>query len=284
MHLQVNPNNLAAAPLNQEFGNATPGPINKLSMELLVEIFSYLKANEAEEGFKVNQAWRKLAEDPFLLKNFIFNELVFGPEKWAEKYVEVDAKEASSALPADMFDILNGPCEAFPGKKVWQTHMLVWIPGSINGRPLTLNSLGELAKKYFPNLLTGYSGILDGIVKEYADKPYDSSRWVLMTKDVLLGSRNKIYVVQQAIVANLAKRTGIPYEVPKVLEAAVCIYAQYFSSRKRLFSFRPWKLTFLRCYEHQIIAGNFKQEGIEVSLFDDDTVSESVGIAALRKY
>jgi hypothetical protein len=69
--------------------------------------------------------------------------------------------------------------------------------------PLTLKTLGELARKYFPNTEndTGYRVIWENIVDQHGDTPIDKSCWVLMTKELLEGSRGKDFATQQAMVA-----------------------------------------------------------------------------------
>ena len=57
-----------------------------------------------------------------------------------------------------------------------------------------------------------------------------------MTRDVLEGSRNESYQDQCALVANHAKRTGLGYEVPGALEAAVVMLLHHVRSGERLYS------------------------------------------------
>ena len=80
--------------------------------------------------------------------------------------------------------------------------MLVRLP-----KGFTLNTLGMLAKKYFPQNPDGYGYIWERILKEHGDRSIDKSTWLLMTKDVLPGSRNKSYGEQQNIVAELAEKS-----------------------------------------------------------------------------
>ena len=93
-----------------------------------------------------------------------------------------------------------------------------------------------------------------------------------MTKDVLPGSRNRTYAEQQTIVATLATQSHAAYEVPSILEAVACIFAQYFRSSligsngppTRLFSDNPW--TYTRCKEnvdgYQVVVGGFAPAGL----------------------
>ena len=106
-----------------------------------------------------------------------------------------------------------------------------------------------------------------------------------MTKDVLLGSSNKSYNEQQKIVAELAEKSLISYEVPETLQSAACILSQYFASNIRLFSDSP--LTYTRCQENvqgfQVVVGGFAVAGLEVDhyyVYDN----EKIGVAALRKF
>ena len=207
--------------------------------------------------------------------------LFVGPAQWA-RHGNIDEVPP---LSANIHEILQSPCP-INGKdnKVADTHMLVLIPATFNGQPMTLKSLGELAKKYFSASHTGYRFIMPAIVQELGDKSIDKSHWVLMTKDVLPGSKNKSYGEQQKIVAELAEKSLISYEVPEALESAVCILSQYFDSNIRLFSDGPW--TYTRCKDkvqgYQIIVGGFAPAGLCVSYHDYDY--DYIGVAALRKF
>ena len=67
--------------------------------------------------------------------------------------------------------------------------MFVLIPEKVNGRPLTLNTLGELVqtpKKGSPSKYEGYCP------HTYGDVPAPASHWILMTRDIIPGSRKRI--------------------------------------------------------------------------------------------
>ena len=152
-------------------------------------------------------------------------------------------------------------------------------------KEFTIKKLGELAKKYFPSNTDGYRYIWSAIVDELGDKPADESVWLLMTKDVLPGSRSKSYGRQKTIIEELAKTTGVPYQVPTTLEAATCILAEYSRSENRLFSDSPW--TYTRCKEnvqgYQVVVGGFAPAGLSVD-YNDHYDDGNIGVAALRKF
>ena len=184
---------------------------------------------------------------------------------------EHDAKEFES-LPPDIGRLLKSSCPAFPGKRVIQTHTLVRLP-----RGFTLNSLGMLAKKYFPQNLDGYRYIWERIGDRSVRKP----TWLLMTKDVLPGSRNRIYTGQQTMVATLATQSHTAYEVPSVIEATACIFANFFRSSTRLFSNDP--STYTRCKDnvegYQLVVGGFAPSGLAVDCSHYYDGNDDVGVA-----
>lgn len=203
----------------------------------------------------------------------------FGEREWLALCGSVDP---APLLPPNFSDIWNGPCPIFPGKKVCETHMLVYIPATVDGKPFTFNKLGEIAKRFFPKNDNGFRYIF-GVTDELRDKPI-KSRWVLMIKDVIPGSRNKSYPEQEKIIAELAEKS-LGYKIPSFLEAATCILTQYFfDSKTRLFTDDPW--TYSRCkeqYGDQILVGGFDPIGLRVFNFCDFPF-EYIGVAALRKF
>lgn len=158
--------------------------------------------------------------------------------------------------------------------------MLVWIPTTINGQPLTLNSIGQFVKaKSFPENNDGYRNYWSEAKNQIGDKTIDQAGWVLMTKDVLLGSRNKNYIYQKQMVEQCSE-----YEVPNALEVAFCIFAKYYSSDIRVYSDQPW--TFTCCHEkvgnRQVSVGGFLAPyGLSVCF---SYGHGCFGIAALRKF
>ena len=273
------------------------GPIEILPHVLILEIFSHLNIAALGSSCCVSKAWKQLANDGVihgssLWKIAIYREIAFGNDKWVQCFgpdvvKDEDNKEELSSFPWKNFiedcKIFN---TIFPERTAKDSLMLVRLPKTLNGG-LTLKSLGELAKKYFPDNDMGYRYIWDGIVQELGDKSIDKSQWVLVTKDVLPGSRNKSYNDQQKIVADLAdlaEKSLTGYEVPETLEFAVCILSQYFALNERVFSDKP--STFTRCKEktqgYQTIVGGFDPNGLYAS--SPRYNQNYIGIAALRKF
>jgi F-box-like len=270
-----------------EIGSACLSPRAKdpciiIPPEVVVNhIFSYLNLHELGVSRSVSRIWNEYASTPILWQSAIYREIAFSSKNWAQwdadLVKDVNMRQEMLSLPKNIAEELRR--SAFPGKSIRETHVLVRMP-----KELTIKKLGELAKKYFPSNTDGYRYIWSAIVDELGDKPADESIWLLMTKDVLPGSRSKSYGQQKTIIDELAKTTGVPYQVPTTLEAATCILAEYSRSENRLFSDSPW--TYTRCQEnvqgYQMVVGGFAPAGLSVIINIYGRVS--IGVAALRKF
>jgi len=264
---------------------ARKDPYEIIPRELCLEIFSYLNLHELGVSSRVSKIWGSLISTPNLWRTAVYREIAFSSKDWAqwdENIVKgVDFTEEVLSLPENIAEELRRSYEAFPGKSIRETHLLVRM-----AKGLTINKLGELAKKYFPSNDDGYRYISTNIVNELGDKAVDESVWLLMTTEEVDGTRNKSYSRQKNIVAELAKRARVPYEVPTTLEAATCILAEYSRSRKRLFGDTIPPFTFTNCQENvqgsPTGVGHFAPSGLFVDIRGN--VCNTVGAAALRKF
>jgi tetratricopeptide (TPR) repeat protein len=205
----------------------------------------------------------------------------FGKAKWNQYFGEIGEEPP---LPPDIQKTLQGPCPFWPGKTIQDTHMLVLLPTTVNGAPLTLSRLQELVKHPKQGPATQYQYYWDEAQKALGDQPVSQSSWVLMTKDVIPESRFKNYGDQSKLVETWRQKTGIPYQIPGTLEAAVCILLEHVQSGTRLYSDSPsW--TYTRCHEKgascQMAVGGFGAAGLRVYGIVGDY--GSLGVACLRK-
>jgi hypothetical protein len=258
--------------------------------ELILEIFSHLNLASLGKISLVCKGWKRLGCDPILWKTVIYRDVAFGNDKWARAFgkevvKDEDNREEFSSLPWNEFiaDCKTFKC-LFPEKNAKDRLMLVRLPKTLNGA-LTLRNLGELAKKYFPYNYRGYGYIWFGIANALDDNPMDKSRWVLMTRDVLSGSKEKCYEDQLLSIAALAEKSLMCYEVPGLVESTACILSQYFmDSKTRLFSDNPW--TFTNCktiQNHQTVVGGFCPDGLSIH-WDPTIARRYVGMAVMRKF
>ena len=147
-----------------------------------------------------------------------------------------------------------------------ETHVLVLVPQTVNGKPLTLKNLGELVQKPLNGgHATKYSLFNLG---EFVDQPA-KSHWALLTRTVIEGSRNKLYKDGKAVLAQYSQKTNIVYEIPTVLDAVVCNFMEYVRSGTWLYGDNP--LTYTWCQEkynasYYLVVGGGSGSGLRVSI------------------
>ena len=192
-------------------------------------------------------------------------------------------------LPSDMAAILDGPCPFWPNKKVGDTHLLVLIPATVGGVPFTLNWLEELIK--YPRNgghRTEYKYYNERVKAQMGEELPPRSYWVLMTRDVLPGSRSKGYADQKALAAGYASRESVPYALPSVLEAATAILMHHVREGERLFGDHPW--THTRCSEvvdgrDPTVVGGFESSGLCIHYdYCGSNGRDDDGAACCRKF
>jgi hypothetical protein len=217
-------------------------------------IFSNLSLPELGTCSRVCKAWKEMAKKHI---NAFSHPQAFGPKEWYT-YFGGYLKDVPR-LTSKIAEIMNSPCPFWPDKKVHETHLLVLVPQTVSNEPLTLKTLAELVRKP----ITGNATKCDSFNRgEHIDSPSPCSHWVLMTRDVIEESRNKSYKDQQLLI----EKQDV-YEVPHILDAAVCIFMEYIRTGTRLYSYSRWIYT--RCQEKydanwQLVVGGFGPDGLRI--------------------
>lgn len=253
-------------------------PLDELPFEISLKIFSEFPFTDLGSCGLVSKQWLALSEDQSLWKKIPAN--AFGAKQWEDFFgIKVD----EPPLPLNIHKILKSQCPfSEKGKKIEDTHVLVLIPGRIDEKPLTLKTFGKLVGSRFPEFgKKGYEFIIPG-AKEFGGD--GKSHWVLMTKDVLSGTRGLSFDSQQKQIKDQGNGN---YCVPKTLEATVCVISEYVrtAGKTRLFCRKPPSsdLTYTRCQEeirgHQVCVGDFFPSVIPIQ-----KDIKSVGVAPLRKF
>ncbi|MFI0434753.1 MAG: F-box protein [Parachlamydiaceae bacterium] len=270
-------------------------PIQIIPDALVLKVFSYLTLATLGTICCVSQPWKQLANTPILWKIAIYKEIAFGNDKWAECFgrhvvEDEDSREELSSLPLKAFiQDCKKFKKIFPLKKAKDCLMLVRLPKTLNGG-LTLKSVGELAKKYFPASNTGYKHIMPDIIRQEGDKSIDKSQWVLMTQDVFPQITGKNYPLQQKMVAYATEKFLIGYKIPPILAATVCIFSRYFESniRSNIPLFSGGSEISIRCQEkvncgYGMVVWGFEPDGIRL-LCNSDSGFHRMGVALLREF
>src|ERR1700722_3919862 len=109
-----------------------------------------------------------------------YSKEAFGVKQWNTFFGNVGEEPP---LPANINEILESDCRFWPGKKVYETHMLVLIPAKVNLQDLTIDILTDLVKKpKQPGHPTEFS-YMEGPVSGNPEYIYDhitKSYWILV--------------------------------------------------------------------------------------------------------
>lgn len=210
------------------YSNSDPF-MKHLPEEIITEFCNRLNYTSLESCIRVNKEWNKICLQ-FLNKKKEMASLAYSPKDWdihfpTNEMTLQEKREAYNSLPANFDEI---PCPIYEGKKMIETHVFTYFPNN-----LTISIFGNLLKQKLGNSI-GYSYIWEELVEKLGDNPIKGG-WKAMTKEVLPGSIGKNYLKQKVMVDDLSKTSGKVFQVPLVLEAAVCISTEFFKSRSRLF-------------------------------------------------
>ena len=218
------------------------------------------------------------------------SELVFGPHKWRH-YYGLEVTDAPP-IPETILQLLDQECHIWPGRKVRDTHLLTLIP-----KGLTLNQLAELIQRPLNGHVTTYRYYDDYTKNERGDQAVPASYWALMTRHILPDSRSKTLDQHQALVAQQAQRTQVPYAMPKAIEAATSTLTHFVQHGERLYGddkqdVRGWNdnkqstwYTYTRCEERvnnnqsPVVVGGFSPAGLCV-FFNNVSGWSVYGVAA----
>jgi hypothetical protein len=196
--------------------------------------------------------------------------------------------ERIPALPDNIIEILNSRCSVFnDGRTVAETHTLMLIPGG-----LTLDEFEAKVRAYGAANYRGdnplqFRYFWDQARQEHGKVSLGEAHWVLITKDVIPGSRNRSYADQSDMVAHL----GNGYEVPKLGEAIAALFLHKIATRESLYTEGNEQngdvYTDTRVKEttqnYHLVVGGSAPSGVDVSDIDG-FAHGSIGVAALRKF
>ncbi len=230
--------------------------VKVLVTDILYHIFSYLNLCQLTTVCLTSKRWHIIASTKLLWKQAIYRELAFSQAKWIEHFgkeqiQELEEKEEINSLPLEKiietYDYFHATISQ---KSVKETLVLVKTPKLYVGQ-LTLEVLRDWAKKYFSEEDKLFTNLWGDIIDLLKDETLTQSSWIIMTTDVLLESRHQSYEQQKELIAKLKLKQFSDYDMPTVLEAVICMLAQFFISSKKLFGNQEHELTYTRC-QHSV--------------------------------
>ncbi len=195
------------------------------------------------------------------------------------------------ALPRNIHQILGSNCPIHSNKRIGETHSLYLIP------PGTLNGLEECVSAYGQTLYPNENPLKfryfwDAARQEHANVQFNEHQWVLISNDVLPGSRNQSYEKQAQMVADLSANSFTNYQVPSLREASAAIFLHKVATGESLYQAGNEQngvvYTYTRVKEitqnWHLIVGGSAPSGVRVLRHSSACVVEYIGVAALQKF
>ncbi|MHA7878065.1 MAG: hypothetical protein ACX93T_04085 [Bacteroidota bacterium] len=217
----------------------------------------------------------------------------FGAAAWKQYFgVEVDSEPP---LPQNINDILNRKAPFLlegEGHARWvrDNHLLTLIPGKVDRQDFTLDKLGELVLRYFPDNddedfgcnSHGYGYYPDYLARYNREVPLSAQAyWLLLPKTILKDSRSESFFDQKVMLANYV---DLGYRLPHVLEVAASVLSHYARSKERLYADHDDMDTYTRCADIDLdgdllAVGDFSPTGLCIEVYVDDYYDEELGVS-----
>ncbi len=248
------------------------------------------KAQELQEKESQLLAMKKRFEDKEEIREVRLLKIdkaldgyAFGGADWNKYFGRVVSPPRP---PIELIDFLARPCPFGLGRRVQDSHVLVYVPSSVEGL--------SLSAKVFSDLLRSRDKREDQkdmikpnrVVKEQRwEEEISCSHWALVTKDILPETRGRSYSEQ---IEKLKPHQG--YEVPKMLPALVALVANFIQKGQALYPGNPDVVpshTFTNCCEKlftsdgetHVVVGGFESERLNATL---SSTGKNVGMGAMR--
>ena len=212
-------------------------------------------------------------------KNFI------GPEDYKDLLRAKDVGVIPPLPLAITEELLESPCPFLKDKKIKETHLLVFVPNTINREDFTINSLRQLVadsedKHRRERIFDDQSWYND---QEFAATPIVDGKWVLLPMSDLPNSRNKTNAER---LEELKKYPD--YQTAGALELTTALVMHELKNHQRKFAdFYGWceELTNegrLAATGLRVDVGGFGGSGLYVGHCGDER-SSNIGRAVVRR-
>jgi len=183
--------------------------------------------------------------------------------------------------------LLESECPLHPGQKIKDTHVLMLVPKTVNGKPYTALELDELCSERKGS----GSRLIDSDYtswkrQEWAKLPQAESEWVLIPKS---DPDPNVSPDKHFRSKNIAAQKGVhdshykEYREVKTLELMTMAVLYDLTHKERLLS-----NYYLRCEEPnasggRVCVGDFNAHGLRVNDVNDDYDNDYIGRALARK-
>lgn len=208
---------------------------------------------------------------------------VHGKKDWNARGVDVGHVPP---LPKELLEALNKPCPiAKDGSKMIDTHVILWMPPTLNDEPITVDTLEKMATAdAFGENKIGYESCYEPIRDDAAiNQPLERGFWLALYKKPVEGGRS--LADQQKFITDNCPG----YEVPKLREVIAASFMQYGCSgdKKECILDRQSDVWYSCCEERLgrflVLVGSLAPSGLYVD-FNFDDVHNYVGVCPVRRF
>lgn len=250
--------------------------IDRVPIELVLHIFTFLSPEELCAASGVCRNWRVLASDESLWKAFdltrIFPSLkVIDGTLWNAHF---DLK--AFGLSLDKEPILDKRKEIPFIKKLFATLKVEGDAGITRltlPRGLTFNKLIKLAASPKQGDPAYFKDVWSYITKVLGEIPVDKTQVIYISNSILEGSR----ALNEEDLPIFVREAGC--EMPEVLPAATLAILTYVCFQKRLYGAHPW--TYTLC-SGDLVVGGFDRSGLIASSLYLIFKGEGYGVGAMK--
>jgi hypothetical protein len=210
-------------------------------------------------------------------KELSYLQDAFGPNEW-EKYFGIKVSDRTT-IPQRLIDQLNKPCpfDKTGKSKVWQTHMLVYIP-----KEMSIDRIMQLSMTPIVGCRTIEGGIrFDRRLYLNIHSEYKDSYWILISKQQIafFNSSDKDPHIDK-FKSYFLKYDG--YTNPSVLECALSFFATFVKTGIAQKGFLPRDDNGMRQFclcENNVAIGGFQNNNIFIWLGSQDTCGKGLGLS-----
>jgi hypothetical protein len=207
---------------------------------------------------------------------------VHGRRDWNARGIDVGEVPP---LPKELLKALNQPCPiAKDGSKMIDTHVILWMPPTLNGAPITVNTLEEMATSAeFGKNKIGYESCdsairTDAVINQGLEKGY----WLVLYKKPI--AEGQSYEKKQQYITDNCPG----YEMPKTRETIACCLMQYGCSgdKKERILAREDEVRYSTSEERvgglQVVVGGLDSSGFRVRKHYGDF--NYIGVCPVRRF